>query len=147
MTPSGLAEALRVLLSNVVALSFRVQGHHWNVEGVDFHQFHDFFQDIYDDVSGSIDPIAENIRKLGEYSPFRLERLIELKTLPDSGRTPTDGLSLCRDLVEVNDFIVNELKSVFDLANSANEQGIANFIADRIDMHQKWAWQLKSVTK
>lgn len=143
----GLAEALKVLLSNTVAFAYRVQGHHWNVEGVDFHQFHDFFEDIYEDVFGSVDPISENIRKLGQYAPFRLERFVEYKTLPDSGRTATDGLSLCRDLVESNDFLINELKSIFRIADQADEQGIADFIAGRIDMHQKWAWQLKAVVK
>lgn len=143
----SLADNLRVLLSDVVSLYFRAHGHHWNIEGQDFSQYHGLFEDIYEDVYGSIDPIAENIRKLGGYAPFRLERFVELKGLPDTNRTATDARSLASDLLEANEYVIKELKQVFNAANSADEQGIANFIAERIDMHQKWSWQLKASTK
>lgn len=143
---ADLVDPLSVLLADTVAFYFRAQGHHWNVEGTDFRQFHDLFQTIYEDVYSAIDPLAENIRKLGEYAPFRLERFVELKTLNDS-RVSADGLSLSRDLLEGNEHMIEELKAVFRVCNDADEQGLCNFIADRIDMHQKWSWQLKAVLK
>ena len=54
---------------------------------------------------------------------------------------------MAKDLLKSNEHVVGKLKSVFDTSNSDNEQGIANFIAERIDMHQKWSWQLKASTK
>lgn len=143
---SDLAEPLSVLLADTVALYFRAHGHHWNVEGADFQQFHALFQSIYEDIYDSIDPLAENIRKLDEYAPFKLERFVDLKTLPEN-RIPNDAKSLCRDLLEGNDFLIEKLKSAFKIVSAADEQGLANFIADRIDHHQKWSWQLRAVLK
>jgi starvation-inducible DNA-binding protein len=143
----SLVEDLRVLQANVTALYFRAHGHHWNVEGSDFSEYHDLFETIYTDIYGSIDPIAENIRKLGAYAPFRLERLVELKTLPEKDRNANDPRSLAIDLLDGNEFVVQQLKDVFKAADKADEQGVANFIADRIDQHQKWSWQLRASTK
>lgn len=141
-----LAEELSRLLGNVVDLYFRAHGYHWNVEGEDFHQYHALFSDIYEDVYSSIDPLAENIRKLGEYAPFKLSTFVELSSLEDSRVAPTTG-AMAADLLLANQHVLELLKGVFHVANDADEQGIANFIAERIDMHQKWAWQLKASTK
>lgn len=143
---SDLVSNLEELLGDVVVFYFRAHGYHWNVEGEDFAQYHELFETIYSDVYSSIDPIAENIRKLDRYAPFKLDSFIKASSLEDS-RVPTDPRSMAVDLLSANDKIIEKLKEGFNIANSANEQGIANFIADRIDMHQKWRWQLKASTK
>ncbi|NDH64821.1 MAG: DNA starvation/stationary phase protection protein [Microbacteriaceae bacterium] len=143
----ALKDDLKNLLSDVVSFYFRAHGHHWNVEGEDFSQYHALFQEIYEDAYSSIDPIAENIRKLGDYSPFRLERFIELANIPDSSKTQSTPKSMAQDLLKANEYLIVKLKDVFSTADTENEQGIANFIAERIDMHQKWAWQLKASLK
>lgn len=137
---------LKVLLSDVVTFYFKAHGYHWNVEGDDFPQFHDFFAAIYEDAYGSIDPIAENIRKCGDYAPFRLERFIEYRTVTDSNVTPEE-VDMSTDLYNANNQVIATLYRTFAAANAANSQGIANFIAERIDSHEKWAWQLRSVIK
>lgn len=142
----ALTKELSELLGDAVAFYFRAHGYHWNVEGEDFSQYHGLFEDIYEDVYSSIDPIAENIRKLDEYAPFKLDTLIKLASLEDS-KVPTNPRAMAKDLLKANEKVIEKLKSVFDTANSDNEQGIANFIAERIDMHQKWSWQLKASTK
>jgi starvation-inducible DNA-binding protein len=144
---SDLISGLKTTLANVVALYLRSHGHHWNVEGPDFAEYHALFETIYTDIYGSIDPLAENLRKLGDYAPYRLERLVELKTLPETPRVANEARSLANDLLEGNVFLVNEYKALFKVANAADEQGIANFIAERIDQHQKWVWQLKASVK
>jgi starvation-inducible DNA-binding protein len=65
---SALTDSLKTVLSDAVTMYFTAHGFHWNVEGQDFSQYHDLFADIYEDVYSSIDPLAEDIRKLGEYS-------------------------------------------------------------------------------
>jgi starvation-inducible DNA-binding protein len=127
-------------------LYFKAHGYHWNVEGSDFGQYHSLFKTIYKDIYSSIDPLAENIRKLGEYAPFKLDTLIKLTSLSDS-KVDTNPKAMAKDLLKSNEQVVGKLKSVFDTANEANEQGVANFIAERIDLHQKWSWQLKASTK
>lgn len=142
----SLSTELQEVLGDVVVFYFRAHGYHWNVEGQDFSQYHGLFEEIYEDVYGSIDPIAENVRKLGEYAPFKLDSFLKLSKLEDS-RVPTDPRSMAVDLMNANMVIITKLKDVFKTANSSDEQGIANFIAERIDMHQKWNWQLKASTK
>ena len=141
-----LVKELQELMGDITVFYFRAHGYHWNVEGEDFSQYHNLFEDIYSDVYGSIDPLAENIRKLGEYAPFKLDTLIKLASLEDS-KVPTNPRAMAKDLLEANESLIEILKSVFHTANDDDEQGIANFIAERIDMHQKWAWQLKASTK
>jgi starvation-inducible DNA-binding protein len=142
----ALVKELQELMGDITVFYFRAHGYHWNVEGEDFSQYHNLFEDIYSDVYGSIDPLAENIRKLGEYAPFKLDTLIKLASLEDS-KVPTNPRAMAKDLLEANESLIETLKSVFHTANDDDEQGIANFIAERIDMHQKWAWQLKASTK
>lgn len=143
---SDLAKELSELLGDVTVFYFRAHGYHWNVEGEDFSQYHSLFESIYEDVYSSIDPIAENIRKLDEYAPFKLDTLIKLASLEDS-KVPTKPVAMAKDLLKANGEVIEKLNTVFHTANDADEQGIANFIAERIDMHQKWAWQLKASTK
>ena len=142
-----LINSLKVLMSDVVTLYFVAHGYHWNVEGQDFSQYHALFKDIYSDVYSSIDPIAENLRKLDAYAPFTLSKFTELRTV-ESAEVKAEPRAMAKALIKVNDGVLESLKSTFKIANEdANEQGIANFIAERIDMHQKWAWQLKASTK
>ena len=79
-----LIQALRVLLSDTVVLSYKAKGYHWNVEGVDFNQYHEFFEDIYTDYDGSIDTFAEWIRKLGDYAPYKLSRFQAFSDIPET---------------------------------------------------------------
>lgn len=138
---------LKGLLADVVSFYFRAHGYHWNVEGEDFAQYHELFEEIYSDVYGSIDPIAENIRKLGDYAPFRLERFADLANIPGTGSAKADPKTLAKDLLKANDYLVDKLKDVYETADKEREFAIANFLADRLDMHQKWAWQLKASVK
>lgn len=140
-----LINALGKLLADVYAMSLKAQGAHWNVEGDDFHQFHDFFGDIYEDVYGSVDPIAENIRKCRAYAPAGLSVYAKLTTIKD-GMPESDAERLCEDLLAANDRVINAIGVAFKAATAADEQGIANFLSERDDMHKKWRWQLEATT-
>lgn len=135
---------LERLLSDVVSFYFRAHGYHWNVKGQDFAQFHELFGEVYADTYGSIDPLAENILKLGYKAPFNLGEFMSMRSIQDSEGVAMTPQALTADLARANDVLIDELKAAFDVVEAANEQGIANFIAERIDAHMKWAWQLKS---
>jgi starvation-inducible DNA-binding protein len=143
---SKLTDSLNVLMSNVVTEYFVAHGYHWNVEGQDFSQYHSLFEDIYTDIYSSIDPIAENLRKLGEYAPFTLGKFTDLRTVESKEVKPEPKL-MAKALLKLNEEVLAQLVDTFKVANDANEQGIANFLAERIDMHQKWSWQLTASTK
>ena len=141
-----LVNSLKVLLSDVVTFYFKAHGYHWNVEGDDFPQFHEFFGEVYGDTYGSIDKIGELIRQCQDYAPFRLERFVEYRTITDTNVTPEE-VDMSTDLYNANQQLLVTLNRVFASANSQNKQGICNFIADRIGQHEKWGWQLRSIIK
>jgi starvation-inducible DNA-binding protein len=141
LSKEGLAKSLAEVLSDAVTLHYLAQGYHWNVRGPEFYQFHEFFGDIYEDIDSSIDPLAENIRKLGFDAPFTLEDFIALSCV-DVKQTNSDPIAMS-SVLYVNLLSVHEkYLYAFDLANSLNKQGIADFLAGRIDQNEKWAWQL-----
>ena len=137
-----LNEELTELLADVVSFYFRAHGAHWNVKGADFSEYHKLFQKIYEDVYESIDPIAENLRKLGSVAPFTLGSFMALRCLEDAPAILQDPIALANDLLTANDMILDELSDAFDCASMYNQQGVANFLAGRIDSHQYWKWQL-----
>jgi len=137
-----LNEELTELLADVVSFYFRAHGAHWNVKGADFSEYHKLFQKIYEDVYESIDPIAENLRKLGSIAPFTLGSFMALRCLEDAPAMLQDPIALANDLLLANDMILDELSDAFDCASMYNQQGVANFLAGRIDSHQYWKWQL-----
>ena len=140
-TVSNLPEELSELLGTAVQFYFRAHGAHWNVKGADFSEYHKLFQKIYETAYELIDPIAENLRKIGVVAPFHLAEFASLGYLEDA--TPgQDPMSLARDLLGANDIFLDQLADVFDCATNYNQQGIANFIAGAIDDQAFYKWQL-----
>ena len=141
-----LADSLKTLLATNFAYYLKAQGFHWNVEGPDFSELHGFFQEIYEDAYSAIDPTAEYIRYLGEYSPASFERFSELTEISGQTKIPRARLML-EELKANNDQMLDLLNRCFAEANGVNEQGIANFIAERLSAHGKYRWQLTSYLK
>lgn len=140
----ALARQLAKLLGDTVNYSFLAQGAHWNVKGSDFFQMHDFFGTIYADVSGSIDPLAENILKLGYDAPYLLVDFKMFSSIEPRRITTGQKLEFVAALLEANGELIHCLNKGFNLATQAGEQGIADFLAGRIDIQQKWHWQLSA---
>lgn len=141
-----LINALKGLLADSVALKFKAQGHHWNVESDDFPQQHEFYGKVYEDYEGSVDTFAEWIRIMDAYAPFKLSRFQELTTIPDTDVT-SNPEDMSKDLYDAIEIFIAKLKTVGALANTAGEYGLANFLADRQTASQKWCWQLRASLK
>jgi starvation-inducible DNA-binding protein len=142
-----LADALKILLATEYAYAVKAQFFHWNVEGPDFAQLHGFFSMLYEDVNdNAIDQTAEYIRTLDDYTPGSFERFSELSTIQGQTKVPRARLML-EELLANNSQMIELLNKTFEVATAENQQGIANFIAERIDAHGKWGWQLKSFLK
>jgi starvation-inducible DNA-binding protein len=139
-----LAEKLSQLLSDVVTMKFIAHGYHWNVKGIEFTQMHDFFEEIYEDVDGAIDPIAENIRKIGFDAPYLLTDFVEMSCLSSETRLTGDCVRMLESLSRINKHVNDHVLEAFEIATALNYQGIANLLADRDDMHKKWQWQIES---
>ena len=141
-----LKEILKKLLASEYAFVIKTQFFHWNVEGPDFVQLHQLFNMIYDDVYGAIDPTAEYIRTLDDYAPGSFERFAELSEISGQTRVPRARLMI-EELLSDSEKMIALLNQCFDAAESEDQQGIANFIAERIDAHGKWRWQLRSCVR
>jgi len=142
-----LADSLKTLLATEYAFSLKAQKFHWNVEGPDFAQLHKFFGKLYEEVyENSIDRTAEYIRALGDYAPGSYERFGELTVIEGQTKIPRARLMI-EELLANNGQMIDLLNETFATAESENQQGIINFIAERIDAHQKHGWMLRSFLK
>jgi starvation-inducible DNA-binding protein len=142
-----LADDLKTLLATEYAFVIKAQLFHWNVEGPDFAQLHEFFGEIYEEVYGnSIDRTAEYIRTLEEYTPGSFERFIELSQIQGQTKIPRARLMI-EELYADNSKMIGLLQQCFESASNERQEGIANFIAERIDAHGKHGWMLRSFLK
>jgi starvation-inducible DNA-binding protein len=141
-----LSDLLKTLLATNFAYYLKAHGFHWNVEGPDFGELHAFFEMIYSDVYEANDTIAEYIRALQEYAPASFERFGELTQIPGQTKIPRARLML-EELLNDNEIMLQLLNQCFDVATKERQQGVANFMADRISQHGKFGWQLRSFLK
>lgn len=142
-----LADVLKTLLSTEYAFLIKAQFFHWNVEGPDFAQLHKFFGKIYEEVlDNSIDRTGEFIRALDDYTPGSWERFAELSEIKGQIKVPRARLMI-EELLANNGQIIDLLNRCFRTAQQENQEGIANFIAERIDAHGKHGWMLRSFLK
>jgi starvation-inducible DNA-binding protein len=142
-----LVDSLKILLATSYAFAVKAQHFHWNVEGQDFPQYHKFFGKIYEEVfDNAIDQLAEYIRVLNSYTPGSLTRLKELSQIEDQLKIPRAELMMA-ELYENNEALLKMFKAAFHEAEQEDEQGIADFIASRIDAHGKHGWMLRSILK
>jgi starvation-inducible DNA-binding protein len=142
-----LKQALKVAHATNIALYMKAHNFHFNVEGPLFPQLHDIlFKGIYEDLYGAVDQFGEEIRALGSYTPMSPARIAELSII-DEPQIPTPAMEMIQILAQDNQAILEVLKSVFEIATSNNEQGLADFIAGRLDAHKKHAWMLRATGK
>ena len=141
-----LVNKLKVSLADTFVFYLKSHYYHWNVEGPDFSQYHELLKEIYEEVFGAVDFIAEHIRTLDAYAPGSLKRFSELTTLEEDNTIPS-SLDMLKRLLDDNNKVINTLIDSYKAAEAANEYGLANFIQDRIDVHKKHGWMLRATTK
>lgn len=141
-----LSDNLKILLASTQSFAIKSQNFHWNIEGSDFPQYHQFYDTLYGDVSGTIDQIAEYIRILGHYTPGSLQRYVELSIIPDQTKIPRASLMFQETLSDI-DKMLQLILPMFDEATNERQQGIANFMAELQDLYGKKAWFIRSILK
>jgi len=139
-------ETSKQAMANTFVMYFKAQSYHWNVEGINFPQLHEFFGNLYEELQGAVDPFAEQIRALGEYAPKNLDEVFRLKTI-DGDNVATSASAMVADLLIANDQSIVTLNKLFGELDAAGEQGFADFVAGRLDAHKKHGWMLKSILK
>lgn len=141
-----LIEQMKVILGTNFGLYFKAHSFHWNVEGPNFAEYHNFLGAFYEGVFANTDPIAEHIRALGSYAPTTLLRMMELSKVQDVVAIPSP-LVMMSELASDNDKYIMELRAGIAIADAANEPAVGNFLQDILDAHQKHGWMLKSFTR
>jgi len=140
-----LIKLLSQTLADTFVMYFKAHSAHWNIEGPNFPQYHKFLEDIYTELHGAVDPIAEEIRALDSYAPSTLASLLAMATVTES--MPSNSRDIFQDLLDSNNLILVTLMRAYQAAEKQSEMGLSNFIQDRIDIHNKHGWMLKALLK
>jgi len=141
-----LVKLMRIAFASEYSFYLKAHNYHWNVEGPLFQQFHELFGNIYEEVYGSIDDFAENIRKLDAYTPGSFDRFNMLSRIDDENGVPSPE-EMVKNLLEDSDKMAIILKTAFDASEAAGEHGLSDFLAGRQDAHRKHSWMLRSTLK
>lgn len=139
-----LNKAVLKALASTYVYYFKAHGFHWNLKDKDFPQYHGFFGDIYDEVYDSIDSFAERIRTLQVDIPGALCDLIALSGIKEhSGPTPSKDV-MVQELYDDGEALIAILRDAYNLCDIYSKFGFENFLAERIDAHEKHCWMLRS---
>lgn len=138
-----LVEKLKVVLANTFTMYMKTHGYHWNVIGSDFPQYHEFFNDLYDEIHGAVDDIAEQLRQINSFAPGTLQRMKELSEVPEDDKIPA-APKMITNLIAANDMVITSIVECYKLSESAGEYGLSNFLQDRMMAHRKHGWMLKA---
>ena len=142
-----LHKSLKIAFASEYSFYLKAQNFHWNGVGPFFTQLHELFGNIYEEVGDAIDPFAENIRKCNAFVPASFTRFSMLTQVEDETEIIDDG-DMIQELLQDSDKMVKILKFCFDAATQAGEDGLANFLAERMDAHRKHSWMLRAtITK
>ena len=135
---------LSKLLADTYTLYLKTHNFHWNVTGPMFNTLHLMFMEQYTELWTALDEIAERIRALGHMAPFGGSTYRDLSTIPESNGVPP-AMAMVRELVEGHEAVARTIRGVFELADGANDQPTADLLTQRLQIHEKTAWMLRSL--
>ena len=141
-----LIEQMKTILGTTFGLYFKAHSYHWNVEGPNFTQYHDFLGVFYTGIFANIDPIAEHIRALESYAPGSLVRFSSLSIIPDQ-IDPVPAPEMFTLLMADNVKMMWMIADLDKMANDAGEVGLSNFLQARHEIHRKHQWMMRATSK
>lgn len=137
---------LNQVLSDTYLMYFKAHSYHWNIEGPNFPQYHEFFGNLYEELFAAVDVIAEQIRALNVYAPISLAKIISDASLSEDTTTQTSE-QMFANLSTANDRVLVSLMKAFQKAEAESEIGLSDFLQGRIDVHNKHGWMLRATGK
>jgi starvation-inducible DNA-binding protein len=142
-----LIQQLKVILGTNFALYLKSHNFHWNIEGQNFPQYHDFLDGFYTEVFAQTDRIAEHIRMLDSYAPGSMQRFLELADIEEAVDMIPSALAMMAQIKSDNDRFIVHLRAGIVAADQAGEPAVSNYLQDLLGAHQKKAWMLRSIIK
>ena len=140
-----IAEGLSRLLADSFTLYLMTHNFHWNVTGPMFNTLHTMFMAQYTELWNAVDPIAERIRALGSAAPGSYAQFGALASIKDAPAKPPKAMDLVQVLVDGHEAVARTARSIFPLADAAGDEPTADLLTQRLDIHEKTAWMLRSL--
>lgn len=139
-----IAEGLSRLLADTFTLYLKTHNFHWNVTGPMFRTLHVMFEEQYNELWTANDLLAERIRALGVYAPATYKEFGRLTSIAEEDGVPA-AMVMVRLLVEGHETAARTARSVIDTAENANDAPTADLLTERLQVHEKTAWMLRSL--
>jgi len=139
-----IAAGLSRLLADTYTLYLKTHNFHWNVTGPMFTTLHTLFETHYTELATAVDEIAERIRALGIVAPGSYKQFAELSSIEEETGNPS-AEDMIRQLVKGQEAVVRTARSVFPVVDKANDEPTADLLTQRMQIHEKNAWMLRSL--
>jgi len=139
-----IAQSLSRLLADSYTLYLLTHNFHWNVTGPQFRTLHLMFEEQYTELATAVDDIAERIRTLGYPAPGTYREFAKLTSIQEPEGVPS-ATDMIRQLITGNEIVVQTCREALPLAQEANDESTASLISDRMSVHEKTAWMLRSM--
>lgn len=139
-----LSKSLERLFADTYVLYFKTHSYHWNVTGPLFQSLHALFMEQYTELWNALDFIAERIRALGHFAPFSYQNLLKLTKIEDDAKVPK-AQEMVGALVKGHEALIETIRPILSLAESAQDQVTLDLLTQRLQVHEKTAWMLRSI--
>lgn len=139
-----IATQLSNLLADSYTLYLKTHNYHWNVTGPQFNTLHVMFEGQYTELAAAVDEIAERIRALGVRAPGSYKEFAELTSI-EEGSGEESAEDMIRELVKGQEAVVRTARKAFPSADAANDEPTADLLTQRMQVHEKTAWMLRSM--
>lgn len=139
-----IANGLSKLLADTYTLYLKTHNFHWNVTGPHFQQLHVMFMDQYTEMWTAVDEVAERIRALGEFAPGGYKEFAALSSIKESEGHP-DWKAMISQLVDGHEEVIRTCRALLPQVQKADDESSAALIGDRMRLHEKTAWMLRSL--
>jgi starvation-inducible DNA-binding protein len=143
---AAIAKGLSRLLADTYVVYLKTHNFHWNVEGPMFQTLHQMFMEQYTEAWNAVDLVAERIRSLGHYAPGTYREYLDLSRVKETPGVPKAG-AMVKLLIEGQEAVVKTARELLPLAEGADDQPTLDLLTQRMQVHEKNAWMLRSLLK
>ena len=131
-------------MADTYTIYLKTHNFHWNVTGPQFNTLHQMFEEQYTELAEAIDEIAERIRALGVQAPGSYAQFSELTSIEEETGTPS-AEEMIKQLVTDLETVIRTARQVLPIADEANDEPSADLLTQRMQIHEKTAWMLRSM--
>ncbi|GAB3976481.1 ferritin-like domain-containing protein [Spirosoma terrae] len=142
------AHELSKLLADEFVLYTKTLNAHWNLEGMDFHSVHVYFEELYNQSAEIVDGVAERIRQLDHYAPATLKNFLQLTHLTEQNEGGNDSRSLIKQLLSDHESIIEFIRgTISEFQDAHKDAGTSDYVTGLMETHEKIAWMLRAHLK